>query len=202
MILGISGKIETGKDTLAKMIIDSRAAMNENWKIKKFGGKLKQIVAILIGCTVDDLESHDFKNKKLGKDWDRMTSVVDPHSFLFSKVLSGYTVRDVLQIVGTEAMRDNLHKDVWVNALASDFRPGDNWIITDVRFENEAMAIKRWGGMLVRIDRPSLMPNDHISETALDDFKSFDLIVNNDGDEVRLYEFAELISFELGNKYL
>jgi hypothetical protein len=69
-----------------------------------------------------------------------------------------------------------------------------NWIVTDVRFPNEADAIKNRGGILIRINRNSLskdkiknaiektngyLPAEHESETALDNYNKFDYIVEN-----------------------
>lgn len=91
MIIGISGKIGSGKDTIAKIIqwLDWLKYMEykaedhpfdkmteipyvpQGWIVKKFAGKLKQMVALLIGCTIEDLEDINFKNKELGPEWDR-----------------------------------------------------------------------------------------------------------------------------------
>jgi len=55
------------------------------------------------------------------------------------------------------------------------------WVITDVRFQNEALRIKELGGYVIEIDRPELKYNDlHISEERLPN----DLIyctISNDG---------------------
>lgn len=89
MILGISGKIQSGKDTIGNIIqyfTSTRtygrtceeyitAKDNQyykgysNWEIRKFADKLKDIVCILIGCTRDQLEDNEFKNKQLGEEW-------------------------------------------------------------------------------------------------------------------------------------
>ena len=58
-----------------------------------------------------------------------------------------------------------------------------NWIITDVRFPNEAQAIKEREGLIIRVVRNSVAAdkvNLHPSETALDDYK-VDQIITNDG---------------------
>ena len=64
-----------------------------------------------------------------------------------------------------------------------------NWIITDVRFPNEAQAIKDRGGILIRINRDNgtraIDVNAHLSETALDDYDGFDYVIDNDSDSVR-----------------
>jgi hypothetical protein len=100
------------------------------------------------------------------------------------------TAREFLQKLGTDALREGLHRDVWVNALFADYKKieygddeqGDypNWIVTDTRYVNEAKAIKDKGGIIIRIDRPGVKPiNNHMSEVGLDDWKFDYKLVNN-----------------------
>lgn len=83
-----------------------------------------------------------------------------------NKITKNSTLRDLLQIVGTEFGREMISHNIWVNALFSDYKPireelereltyvkYPNWIITDVRFENEVKAIEDRGGVIIRIDR-------------------------------------------------
>ncbi len=70
-----------------------------------------------------------------------------------------------------------------------------NWIITDVRFPNEAEAIKSKGGIVIRVNRPckechgigyhkmdcNIGRYEHESERALDKYGHFDHIIENDG---------------------
>lgn len=93
------------------------------------------------------------------------------------------TPRLLLQLLGTECGRDILHPNIWVNALMSDYKPVahkipnseegaiydsynsamdkdpnfeniyPNWVITDMRFPNEADAVKQRGGLAIRINR-------------------------------------------------
>jgi hypothetical protein len=84
-----------------------------------------------------------------------------------------YTYRLLLQIVGTDVMRDTIHPNGWVNSLMSEYKPLDdtqrasignvldytncpfpNWIITDLRFSNELEAVKNRKGISIRINRP------------------------------------------------
>lgn len=89
MILAISGKSQSGKDTVGKIILyltdkltwqsdksynDWLATKQEDdfvseWKIKKFADKLKDIVCLLIGCTREQLEDETFKSTELGQEW-------------------------------------------------------------------------------------------------------------------------------------
>jgi hypothetical protein len=113
------------------------------------------------------------------------------------------TVRDFLQKLGTDAIRNGLHPTAWVNALMADYKPINNcqqhsdeenevipqypnWIITDSRFPNDAKVVKDAGGIMIRVDRPGVIAvNDHPSETQLDDY-NFDYKILNGSDLVSL----------------
>jgi hypothetical protein len=72
--------------------------------VKKFAGKLKQIASLLTGIPVEKFEDQEFKKLDMNPEW-------------------GMTYREFLQNLGTEAMRDGLHTNVWVNALFADYVP-------------------------------------------------------------------------------
>ena len=70
MLIGISGKIKSGKDTIADIF------MTDLWKdgcggrfyaIERhsFADKLKSIVAAIVGCHRKDLDSQEFKSKAI-----------------------------------------------------------------------------------------------------------------------------------------
>ena len=109
------------------------------------------------------------------------------------------TYRQFLQNLGTEAMRNGLHTNVWVNALFADYNSIDkliriteegleeweegnypNWIITDMRFPNEMEAVVERKGITIRVVRPGVLVGTHASEIALDDAK-FDYEIENNG---------------------
>ena len=164
MIYGISGKKGSGKDLVGKII---QGNTQPPYRVMKFADKIKDIVCLLTGCSRDDLENREFKNKELGGEWNNMTP------------------REFLQLLGTEACRNVIHPDIWVNALFANYDTSSNydsnWIITDVRFENECQAIKDRGGIIIRINRDSDVVDDHTSETALDNYDGFDFVVDNNG---------------------
>jgi hypothetical protein len=92
------------------------------------------------------------------------------------------TVRQFLQEIGTDAIRNHLHPNAWVNALLAGYSTDKKQIITDVRFPNEFNAIRAKKGLLVRITRPMMPDNTHISETALDKGYDFDVYIDNTKD--------------------
>ena len=86
MIIAISGKINSGKDTVGQIIqyltnksnaypfdLKSDYSYKSEWKIKKFADKLKDIVCVLLGCTREQLEDRGFKERELGEEWNKYT---------------------------------------------------------------------------------------------------------------------------------
>jgi guanylate kinase len=89
MIYGISGKLNSGKDTVGSIIqyltsdyddvtsylVWLTSEYNQKdfnyWQIKKFADKLKDITCMLIGCTREQLEDREFKEAPLGEEWNR-----------------------------------------------------------------------------------------------------------------------------------
>ena len=239
MIIGISGKINSGKDTVGKIIqiltqsphftnkgvlnFLDRDLQNPKFTIEKFGGKLKDVVCILIGCTREQLEDEVFKNTELGEEWWYYSrgSIEKPYEYMITKEeynklkenqkeyfrIVKLTPRLMLQLIGTECMRNIIHPNTWVNALMSEYKESPikvkivnencvpykkfpNWIITDVRFSNELEAVKTKNGISIRVNRITdnvLINNDthavtdyqHESEIALDNAEFDHVIYNN-----------------------
>jgi len=222
MIIGINGYAGSGKDTVGTIIqylqadtnIPLKGVLNKTphhiwwledrsgWEIKKWAGKLKDIASLLTGIPVENFEDQEFKTTFLGPEWGTVTSNPLNAIPVFSDIQFNHliSVREFLQKLGTDAIRDGLHTNAWVNALMSDYKKDlsecgtskkgtvvkcskyPNWVITDTRFPNEAEAIKKAGGIVIRVDRPGVKPiNDHPSETGLDDWK-FDYKIANVSD--------------------
>jgi hypothetical protein len=142
------------------------------WEIKKYAGKLKTICSVLVGVPLSKWEDKDFKEN----------------------IIPGWnlTGREMLQQVGTELFRDRLDSGVWIRSLFSGFTPyfkltsaegmeetQPKWIITDVRFKNEADAIRERGGIVLNIVRGS-NSDTHATENSLDGY-SFDFTIDNNG---------------------
>lgn len=97
----------------------------------------------------------------------------------------GMARRKALQNVG-KAMREALGPDVWINRAMSDwvYRGRPDTVISDVRYPNEAEAIKKLGGTVIRITRPGAgltgEVGQHESEVPLPEYL-IDIEVDNDG---------------------
>ena len=259
MLIGISGKISSGKDTVGKIIQylvwKSRVERGElplsvysfsdfaretsfgknqsGFEIKKFADKLKDFVCILIGCTREQLEDQDFKNKELGEEWNCyifnngkkeeltlnyiIAKTLSADNRIISRIL---TPRLLLQLLGTECGRNIIHPNIWVNTLFADYKYEihrsevptraagfidqhvyPNWIITDMRFPNELEAVKKRGGITIRVERFEQISTNirvhgtgvpHESETALDNAE-FDYVIENNSSIEDLIHTVSLI---------
>lgn len=210
MIIGISGKLNSGKDTVAQIInflsiggFDLYNSFRDFYefytdgideypfKTVKFADKLKDCACLILGCTREQIENREFKEKELGKEWwyykGRNGSLIpfNDDSKRNSEDLIKLTPRLLLQLLGTDCGRNIIHPNIWVNATMAKYTlaPDPNltitewkdkksfsqkealeyiypsghkypkWIISDVRFPNEAKAIKDRNGILIRVNR-------------------------------------------------
>lgn len=106
-------------------------------------------------------------------------------------------IRRLLQNLGV-GCREVFGEDCWVNLALAEAAKHKDVVITDLRFTNEAEAVKKAGGFLVRIDRPGQMPGGHISENDLDDWpeKDWDAVLKNDGSVIELEQ--QIVQFVRG----
>ena len=224
-LIGISGKAGAGKDLVGVIIqylVHTTGIINmEYWEdfknkstfnqivfsqyvIKKFADKLKTIVCLLIGCTREQLEDREFKERELGEEWwyykGRNNSLIpyNQTSKRSTEDLIKPTPRLLLQLIGTDLFRKQLHPNTWVNASFANYL-NNAWIFTDVRFPNELEAIKKRKGITIRVNRglvertgKMIQGPEHISETALD-AAQFDYVIENNGTIEELIEQVKKI---------
>ena len=157
MIIGFNGPARAGKDTAARTLI-----YRYGFRRLAFADALKQAAKIIFGLTDAQVYGDDLKE------------VADP--------FWGASPRDIMQRLGTECLRQGYADDVWIKALFRQVEPHENYVITDVRFPNEADEVKRWGGRVIRIERPGALGETmvHASETAMRGY-DFDGVIVNDG---------------------
>lgn len=180
MIIGVSGYARTGKDEIAKVLVEEF-----DFERVAFADKLRECVYAL-----NPIVAH-------GKTWGSplyLQPIIDVHGWDGVKSTRwGPEVRRLLQRFGTEVGRNILGQNVWVDATLAVMDATTNYVITDCRFQNEADSIVQHNGKMWRVERPGVGPvNDHISEIGLDRFQ-FDATINNDGTLTDLRESVRLL---------
>lgn len=183
MIIGICGLIGSGKGTVADILEE-----NHCFDKVSFADTLKNAAAtifrwdraMLEGDTKDSRE----KREQVDEWWADRLGIPD------------FSPRYLLQYMGTEVMRDNLHPDIWVLSLERkiiECGPGD-YVVPDVRFPNEIRMIKRNGGKVWHVQRGELPDwfgqnpsHIHASETSWNN-EIFDATIYNNGtiDDLKL----------------
>ena len=186
MIIGISVKAGSGNDTAAKMLeilyakpdISYEDFANKRYKnfadiqIVHFADSLKETAQVLF--RIGEWETNTQEGKKTTIEW------------------IGKTVRELLQGVG-QGLRDAIDPNLCIKVLFANTEDWSNYIIADVRYPNEVYAIKERNGILLRIDRKGAGAGNHSSETALDDYKEWDLVIDNNSTKEDLFNILKKI---------
>ena len=167
ILLGLAGPARSGKSTAADHLV--RNHLLEHYA---FADPLRSGLMEIFNLDPEDFEG---AKKEQPVDW------------------LGRSPRELMQSMGTEWARQMVHPDVWVklaeqnlNYLENSLTSVVGFVVSDVRFENEAELIRERGGTILHIARPDAPAvNPHSSETGIQ-VKQPDLIVRNTGDREQL----------------
>lgn len=180
MIVGFTGKKQSGKSTASKYVAHKYNLRRVNFKdalvheIKdRFPDLLKSIIEVMERVDFNDLNPWTI---------DRLFQDKPP------------LMRSLLQNHGTNVRRmDN--GNYWVNQWKAE-TIGKDVVVDDVRFLNEAEAIRERGGVIIRITRLGLSSSDnHISEIEMDQITPDFTITVDTGDFATLYrQLEEIVS--------
>ena len=134
-IIGFSGKAGSGKDSAGEAILSSGVRA----KRESFADPLREMIKCL-GVDVDKIYS-EFGGA--GKS--------DP-----LPEFGGKSLRYMLQTLGTDWGRNMVSDSIWLDIVARKVKKnkdsGHLTVITDVRFDNEADAVKKMGGVVVQVE--------------------------------------------------
>ena len=156
MILGIIGLINSGKSTVANILVEDYGFIKVS-----FADSLKDAVASIFGWDRQLLQGDTEASRMWREQRDDYWSNVMQHDV---------TPRWVLQHIGTDVMREHFHKNIWVHSLMKKLTDANsNYVISDVRFRNEVDVILSQNGQIWEIQRPPLPDWYSMDYTDYDD---------------------------------
>lgn len=179
MIIVLSGKARSGKDTVADILEDLFIENFEDVVSIAYADYLKEIVGKAFGLNdrhlYGDLKEEPIKNLPI-----RSRSGL--------KTQHHWTPRKLFQYIGTDIFR-RIDPDCWLNVVKNEVlsnRAKASYIITDARFENEINWAMEAGGIHIHIERDNkdfCSDTKHASETSLPEFEEAPnrYVVKNNG---------------------
>lgn len=149
LLIGLAGPARSGKSTAADHLV--RNHLLEHYA---FADPLRSGLMEIFNLDPDDFEG---ERKEQTLAW------------------LGRSPRELMQSMGTEWARQMVHPDVWVkiaeqnlNYLQNSLSSVVGFVVSDVRFENEAEFIRQRGGTIIHIERPDAPAvNPHSSEAGV-----------------------------------
>ncbi len=141
-IVGISGFIGSGKGTVA-----TRLTEQYGFRKDSFAASLKDACAVMFDWPREMLEGETPESREWREQVDEWWSV--------KLGIPNLTPRLALQLIGTDALRNNFSNAIWFTTLENRIRksPGQHVVISDVRFPNEIKFIQDMGGYMIRVSR-------------------------------------------------
>lgn len=221
MIIAISGKKRSGKDTFASALIE------KGYRRLSFADALKDMVSSVYGINRQDLDDQSKKELPLlnypVSPKDDFCMMIAKNQFRefrgpngeipdYVEVVDGLflagnkeapnlfplyqTPRSLAILLGSVCR--SVDPNYWVNTVLNQIKENDNVVIADLRYKSELYKIveKFPTARIVRIERPGLVSTStDASECDLDNH-SFDFVVTNNSDIESLKRNAEIIASE------
>ena len=157
IVVGVTGFKRHGKDSVANHLVE-----NYGFVKYSFANPLKDTCAAAFGIPRADFDD-DVKKElpcELYPDW---------------------TLRKILQIVGTELFR-SIWPNIWIDRFLQSAGGLRRVVIPDVRFINEEAATRQFKGFVIRVEDPRKPPNTDLHQSEMEIPRlNYDHWINNDG---------------------
>lgn len=194
MLICLSGKSASGKDTIADVLV-------RDFKYVKvaFADGLRDLACFTFDMAPEIFTDRDKKESKflypirldeehishmlnhIENTWAISVSKASKDKMLLLVGTEMTTPRKLLQIVGTEVIRDCIDDQFWIKALEHKIGNLADVVITDARFSGERNFAREKGALMCLVKRPSIQSNDsHRAENDLGNESEYNIIFNND----------------------
>lgn len=162
LLIGLAGLARTGKTTAANHLVSVHG-----FQSYAFADPLREGLMNIFNLSPCDFDG-DRKEQPIG--W------------------LGRSPRELMQSLGTEWGRNLVHPELWLllaeqnlEFLGQIHDTATGFVISDLRFENEADFIRKRGGIVIHVLRPDATEvNPHVSESGIA-IQDNDLVLHNDG---------------------
>ena len=195
MIISLSGTKRAGKDTIADILI-SRYGFTK----VSLATSLRDLCSEVFQLSQNEFLDDDKKEKLFNEPVlvseeyiGLMLSVIEnkwnmpvseeSKTKLVSKVgVEMKHPRHLLQVVGTDLIRDCIDSDLLLKVAANKIETLDNVVVPDVRFTNERKWMKEQNALMCLVVRPNFnkSTDTHISENDLGSPDEYKIVFNND----------------------
>jgi len=180
-MIGFLAKRQSGKDTACDYLVE-----RYGYTKRAFAHPLKKVAQELFGFTDDQIFTE--QKEEVDQNW-------------------GISPRQAFQVIGSDIVRDlfpklllpNIGKNFWINRADIGIKdiPNQKIVWSDVRFQNEVDYILNNGGIVVKINRPSIHNNEksdqHQSELCIDKIDNYTTEIINDGNIEDFYRKIDIL---------
>lgn len=182
MILGLCGRLQSGKSEIAKICEQC------GYERLYFALPLKQLCADLLDISIDELNKAKVERTDIGVTiYEDMCQIISEETEIplenVTEICYGVTIKNVrhmLQFIGTDLIR-KYNTDWHVNRIRAMINKDKNYVLDDTRFPNEKKMIEELGGECWFIVRPTLDNiSNHESETSLTWKDCWNKVIIND----------------------
>lgn len=174
-MIGITGKIGSGKDTIADYLVSKH-----NYTKLSLAEPIKSALAAMLDEPIENFYDRELKEQHISE--------------------LGLSRRQLAEALGTEWGRYSLknytgNQDFWVKLLEYKIFKNNfqRIVIPDVRFDNEVNFIRKNNGIIINVIRPNFVTeSDHVSNN---NNLSYDVRIYNNSSTVE--EFLNSIESEI-----
>lgn len=190
-IIGITGKAGSGKDTLAAHFVSKYHCTR-----RAFADPIKELLNEKFGWEMSQWDDREWKERAAVLSADTVDVFEPKYGYSApQKPRATWSPRQLAQWLGTEVGRNTFGQDCWVRVMERWARihlgHEDRLVIPDVRFDNEAIWIRKMGGIIIQLHRPNTIPvAEHVSERGIDPDHIY-MYILNDGTIEDLYKAVD-----------
>lgn len=177
MIIGLSGRMQSGKSELAKICVQ------EGFHILKFADGLKDLICELINIDRHFLEHNKESLTNYSISYTLLAERLDIEEDIIVKIRESNiftSIRELMQFIGTDIIRK--FNPCWhINNIKAKIKKDVNYCIDDLRFKDEKYYIDSIGGICWYILKPNNFNiSNHPSEIDLSWYDFNDQVIIND----------------------